>query len=115
MENKLKRANRLSWFILISVFIGGVLLFGEYRKSDTPAFVLAKLDDLAGDKKLMDSIGGQTYFEFSFNKGDFKFRDTVNYSITIKGSTRILNYKGSHVKTKPDTWILYEEAMVISN
>lgn len=115
MENKLKRANRLSWFILISVFIGGVLLFGEYRKSDTPTFVLAKLDDLAGDKKLMDSIGGQTYFEFSFNKDDFKFGDTVNYSITIKGSTRILNYKGSHVKAKPDTWILYEEAMVISN
>ena len=85
------------------------------RKSDTPAFVLAKLDDLAGDKKLMDSIGGQTYFEFSFNKNDFKFGDTVNYSITIKGSTRILNYKGSHVKTKPDTWILYKEALVISN
>ena len=115
MGNKLKQANRLSWFILISVFIVGVLVFGEYRKSDTPAFVLTKLDDLTGDQKLMDSIGGQTYFEFSFNKNDFKFGDTVNYSITIQGSKRILSYSGSHVKTKTDTWILYKEALVISN
>ena len=56
------------------------------------------------NKTLMDSIGGFKYFEFSYNKNDFKLRDTVKYSITIKGDNKILNYKATQLKTH-DSWL----------
>jgi hypothetical protein len=73
-------------------------------ESNTPPFISDKLSQLKGDKKLMDSIGGFGYFEFSYNKNDFKLRDTVRYSITIKGDKRVLNYRATQLKDVANKW-----------
>ena len=63
----------------------------------------------------MDSIGGLKYFEFSYNKNDFKFRDTVRFSIIIKGDSKILNYKATQFKTTPTEWVTIKEDLIIED
>jgi hypothetical protein len=87
------------YFLILSVTALGLSFGGRYLiKSSTPPFVIGKLDELKKDKRLMDSIGGFKYFEYSYNKNDLKFRDTVKYSITIKGSDRELVYNGVQLR-----------------
>lgn len=106
----------LKYFLILFVIALGLSFGGRYLiKSNTPPFVLSKLDQLKEDRKLMDSIGGFKYFEYSYNKNDFKFRDTVKYSITIKGSDRTLIYKGVQLRTSSggDDWKQVDENLLI--
>jgi hypothetical protein len=113
-KRKLKKVNYLAWSILIGLFVLGLHFFGKYRlESGTPPFILSKLNELTGNAGLMDSLGGRAHFEFSYNKNDFQFGDTVNYSIKIKGTRRTLNYQGSHLRTGPDQWKLKNEKIEI--
>ena len=96
------------YIVYAIVFIVLVAIFHFWTKdsveSNTPPFISDKLSQLKGDKKLMDSIGGFRYFEFSYNKNDFKLKDTVKYSILIKGDTRVLNYYAIQFKHAADKW-----------
>ena len=113
-KRKLIKANYLAWSILIGLFVLGLHFFGKYRvASGTPPFIVNKLNELIENVELMDSIGGRTHFEFSYNKNDFKFGDTVKYSIKIKGTRRTLNYKASHLRIASDQWRLNDEKMEI--
>jgi len=67
---------------LVGSYVGQFII-----ESNTPPFILAKLNQLKASKSLMDSIGGFGHFEYSYNKNAFKLQDTVRYSIKITGNS----------------------------
>jgi hypothetical protein len=105
--------------VYATIFILLCVIFYNWTKysieSNTPPFIAIKLSQLKEDKRLMDSIGGFKYFEFSYNKNDFKLSDTVQYSITIKGDKRILNYKATQFKSVGDRWTEFRRELKIEN
>jgi len=106
-------------FIYLAIFFGLCVIgsyVGQYViESDTPPFILEKLKQLKENKNLMDSIGGFDRYEYSFNKNDFKLGDTVKYSIKINGDNKVLNYKGTQLKTSPTDWKAIDEDLRIED
>lgn len=83
-------------------------------ESSTPDVVSRKLDELMHNRVLMDSIGGSGNFELRFNENDFRFADTAEFSITIKGPARRLIYHAVGLReTASGEWQLLDEDLVI--
>lgn len=102
--------------ILILVFVVGLLLYGRYDVStNTLSFLPTKLDQLMSDDRLMDSIGGSSYFEYKFNDIEFKRNDTLQSSIKIIGKEKVLIYNAVHVRKARDKneWDLKDENLSI--
>jgi len=104
----------------LKYFLGGfaLIVFVSFMvrnsiKSNTPPFILNKLEQLKSDKILMDSIGGFSQFEYSYNERDFENQDTVKYSIKITGYDQRLIYKGTQVKDSLNSWELLTETLII--
>lgn len=81
--------------------------------SDTPPFIITKLDELKSNSVLMDSIGGYRLFEYSYNEEKYKRGDTLKYSITIKGGKDDLIYEGVQVKYPSNTWELVSDTLIV--
>jgi hypothetical protein len=84
-------------------------------ESDTPPFILEKLKFLRSSKTLVDSVGGFTGYEYSYNKNDYRDKDTLRYSIRIEGTHRVILYKGVHVKDTAQLrgWRLFKDTLQI--
>ena len=105
----------LKYFIgLFLLVVVGSILVRKMIESNTPPFMLDKLEQLKSDKKLMDSIGGFHQFEYSYNKRDFENGDTVKFSIGITGGDHQLNYKGIQVKRSSGNWELVKDTLTIT-
>lgn len=81
--------------------------------SDTPPFIISKLDELKSNAALMDSIGGYQLFEYSYNEEKYKRGDTVKYSVTIKGGKDDLIFQGIQVKNALNTWELVSDTLIV--
>lgn len=107
------------YIVYVIIFIVLCAIFHFWTKysieSNTPPFISDKLSQLKEDNSLMDSIGGFDYFEFSYNKNDFKLRDTVKYSITIKGDKKVLNYRATQLKGLADKWTEIKKDLIIED
>ena len=104
----------LKYFLVGFAFVVLVsFLVRNSIKSNTPPFILNKLEQLKSDKILMDSIGGFSQFEYSYNEQDFKNSDTVKYSIKITGYDQKLIYNGTQVKDSLSSWGLLTDTITI--
>lgn len=83
----------------------------HHLESSTPSFISNKVGELMNDKFLMDSLGGGGRFEFSYNENDYKFEDTLRYSIKIYGKKRTLVYNGLQRKISGTKWGLVSESL----
>lgn len=81
--------------------------------SDTPPFIISKLDELKLNSALMDSIGGYRLFEYSYNEQKYNSGDTLNYSIIIKGVAKDLRYEGVQVRNALNEWKLLSDTILI--
>lgn len=103
--------------IYLGIFFGLCVIgsyVGQYLiTSNTPPFILEKFNQLKDNKELMDSIGGFDQYEYSYNKNDFKFGDTVMYSIKIYGDSKVLIYKATQLRTTPTDWKAIKEEIKI--
>ena len=106
-------------FVYLAIFFGLCVIgsyVGQYIiESNTPPFILEKLNQLKENKNLMDSIGGFSRFEYSYNKNDFKLRDTVKYSIKITGDTKSCIYKATQFKATSTDWRVIDEDLRIED
>jgi hypothetical protein len=80
--------------------------------SDSPPFVIDKLEELKANTVLMDSIGEDNQFEFSYNKNDYHRKDTLSWRLLLRGPKGTLDYEAVHLYEN-STWILYREKMEI--
>ena len=97
-------------FVLVAI---GSMWLTDRIMSDTPPFILSRLEELKSNKTLMDSIGGFRLFEYSYNEQNFKNGDTVKYSITITGGKDDLVYKGIQIKNSLNSWVLVTDTLII--
>jgi hypothetical protein len=87
----------------------------QNRLGKQPALVLNKFEELVQDKSLMDSIGGWTGYEIKYNTYNFKFDDTVKYTIAIKGRRgKKLMYQAVQLRGDSATWVLLNETLTIN-
>ena len=104
----------LKYFILLFIFAVIVSMVMNYViKSNTPDFILSKLKELKTNDVLMDSIGGYDKFEYSFNKNDYKYKDTVKYSILIIGNKKVLTFQGVQWRESKMKWRQIDERLII--
>ena len=106
-------------FIYLSIFFGLCVIGGYVGRpiieSNTPSFILEKLKQLKEDKNLMVSIGGFGHFEYSYNKNDFKQRDTVKYVIKITGRSKVLYFKATQLRITSTDWKAISENLRIED
>ena len=65
------------------------------------------------NEKLMDSIGGNPKFEFTYNEHDYNLKDTVRYTIKITGTERLLTYTGVQLRKDSVNWLSVDETLAI--
>ena len=70
------------------------------------------MEDLTGNRVLMDSIGGKKETELYYNY-NFQNLDTFSYWIKIKGYERELFYKSFQVRTGEKDWKQLSDTLVI--
>ena len=99
--------------VLLFLCIALSLVMRYNINSKTPPFILTKLQEFERDWQLMDSIGGFRNFEYSYNKNDFAFRDTVVYRIVLKGKKKRLSYEAVQLKVSHDHWRQIDETLTI--
>ncbi|WP_286757069.1 hypothetical protein [Roseivirga sp. UBA838] len=79
----------LKYFIGVFVFaVVASVVVDRIQKSNTPAFLLEKFEELKSDQSLMNSIGGYHRFEYSdqiFYKSNY---DSLIYEIIIFGNEK---------------------------
>lgn len=106
----------MKYLIYIVIFLALIGIFHfvvQSRLNSNPPFVTEKLDNLLANKKLMDSIGGSPIYEFSYNENDYQLKDTMEYSIKIKGARKVLNYEATQVKQRDGSWTQLKEILDI--
>ena len=112
----MKSKDALAWFIIIFLLFAGLYLFVRYRMSTgKPPFFMPKFEALLNDTQLIDSIGGSTYFEGTFNQIEFHSKDTLRSTIKIVGSKRTLHYNAVHLRAAKgeNNWVLIKDELVI--
>lgn len=112
----MRKREALAWSVLILLFFTGFYLFGRYEMSeDDPPFLIPKIEELLGDQRLMDSIGGYHRTELEFNQIEFHSKDTLRTSMKIIGKKRTLQYNAVHRRAArgENNWVLINDDMVI--
>ena len=82
--------------ILFAVAVIGSYLVRNGIISNSPPFIIKKLEELRRNRILMDSISEDNQFEFTYNKYDFNQKDTVFAKIYLRGPKGTLVYESVH-------------------
>lgn len=101
--------------IIIGILIFATLCLIAHLliRPSSPAFIYEKVGQLLENRTLMDSIGRNQKFQFSYNANDYKYSDTLKYVIRIQGRKRNLIYTGVQFRQSGNSWNQINESIII--
>lgn len=90
-------------FFLIALIASKIMR--AYMNSTTPAILNEIVEQSQENETLMNSIGGYQSYEFTYNQNEVK-KDTLKFTIKIRGYSKTLNYTGYVIKSDERNWKL---------
>lgn len=104
----------IGFLLLFAIAVMGSYFLRNRIVSNSPPFIIEKLEELKANKVLMDSIGEDNQFEFTYNKNDYRERDSVFWRIVLRGPKGTLEYEALHFY-RDSAWIARRENMEITS